>query len=209
MNITLKSFIWIFTLCMLSALASAKSNFVTVKLPYFATIDVPSSWRIITPDGRVSITSRSNKLHSEKGMTPESYGYPFAANYIENNTLAAKISVFFTPEEISRAEAHGVADENIVQELDDIYKESAVNDFAKLKLPLKWIGSKTLKINGNTAIISEYYGTTDADNFWYHYSMVRMYDGEQSFIVIIGYNHDETERLRPISDRIIRSITMR
>ena len=209
MNVSRAS-LWIVVLCMLSTVASAaQSKLVTVNLPYSATIDVPSSWRVITPDGRVSITSRSNKLQSDKGMTPESYGFPFAANYIENNTLDAKISVFFVPEEITRKEAQEIADENLVHKLDEIYKEMAVNDFTKLGIPLKWIGTKTRKINGNTAIISEYYVPDTSGDFWYHNSLIRMYDGKRSFVMVIAYNNDRRKFLQTITDRMIRSIKMR
>ena len=70
---------------------------------------------------------------------------------------------------------------------------------------LQWLGTQRIQLGDIVALVTEYTATSSR-KIPFRYRLVRVLNGSKSFTIMVAYREDAAELLRPICDRIVRTI---
>lgn len=201
---------WLIFFYLLSGLAFAKTNFVTISLPEYVTVDLPRNWVLISNNKRITLDTWVESTFDINKLPNIDSSLPFAANYYENGATVGIINSRYYPNmEVSQKDAKQ-ASSNDVLELDQELRKNMIPSMKKIGITVKsWEGTEKRTINGITAFVTEYHRKSLKGSGIFRVRLVRVLAGSRSFTLTVSYLESQSLFLKNITDRIISSLTMR
>jgi hypothetical protein len=188
--------------------ASGTSNFVEVRLGGGVSFEVPKNWVVLSGNQRVTLDSSVESFLDLSGASNPASELPFAANLLsDGNATIAMLNVRFYPRmNMSQTDVDTLTPDDISQ-LDQLGKEETRKSLQMQKLEMQsWGGTNLQVVGGQKAFVVEYQRKAQTANDNFVVRLVRFFRGERSFTVTVSYRASLAKLLRPITDRIIKSI---
>lgn len=191
-------------------IANATSNFLPIPLPKGVTVELPRNWIVLSNNQRITLDSYVQAKREMAGAADTSSDLNFAANYYDGQGKTAAIfNIRYYPEQtITQAESRAATAADTKQ-LDDVLRgemTAAQQQFGMRVL--LWMGTTKQTINGAVAFVTEYRRAAIRGGAPFHVRLVRVLSAGRTFTVTISYREDQGIFLRPICDRVIKSIRM-
>lgn len=190
--------------------ASATDNFVRVKLPKGVSIEIPKNWVVLSDNQRITLDSAVKAGLDLSGIKQEGSELPFAANYYDDkgNTLGIMNVRYYPQLELTQADAQS-ANAQDVRELDAALKENIISSMKVFNMTVtSWAGTQKSVINGITVFLTEYQRKSLKGSGEIRVRLVRVFAADKSFTVTVSYHEAASFLLKPITDRIINSLSM-
>ena len=190
-------------------IAYAKTNFVTIKLPKFVTIDLPKNWYLISNNKKVTLDTWVESTLDLNKLPILDSNFPFAANYYVDGVTAGIINARYYPLiEVTQTDEK-LATEVDVYELDQELRKTILPTMEKIGITVtNWTGTEKRIINGITVFITEYHRKSLIGSAIFRVRLVRVLAGSRSFTLTVSYSEGQSLFLKNITDRIISSLTM-
>lgn len=193
-------------------IASATDNFARVKLSKGVSIEIPKNWVVLSSNQRITLDSavKSGLDLDLSGIKREGSELPFAANYYDDkgNTLGIMNVRYYPQLDLTQADAQS-ANSQDVRELDAALKEGMIPSMKAFNMKVtSWAGTQKSIINGITVFITEYQRKSLNESGDFRVRLIRVWAADKSFTVTVSYHEATSFLLKPITDRIINSITM-
>jgi|TARA_R110001606_G_scaffold397294_1_gene573352 hypothetical protein len=208
--------IWIIALAValiffaVNEVASATDNFARVKLPKGISIEIPKNWVVLSGNQRITLDSAVESGLDLSGIEQESSELPFAANYYDDkgNTLGIMNVRYYPQLELTQADAQS-ANAQDVRELDAALKENGIPSMKAFNMTVtSWAGTQKSVINGITVFLTEYQRKSLKGSGEFRVRLVRVLAADKSFTVTVSYHKAASFLLKPITDRIINSLSL-
>lgn len=207
--------IWISALAVVLILAvhgaaSATDNFARVKLPKGVSIELPKNWVVLSGNQRITLDSAVESGLDLSGIKQEGSELPFAANYYDDkgNTLGIMNVRYYPQLELTQADAQS-ANAQDVREIDAALKESMIPSMKAFNMTVtSWAGTQKSAINGITVFLTEYQRKSLKGSGEFRVRLVRVLAADKSFTVTVSYHEGASFLLKPITDRIINSLSL-
>lgn len=185
----------------------AASNFVKIHLQNGVTVELPSNWIAMSDNKRITLDAWRESVFEARKLSDIDHEMPFAANYYDDRgeTEGSFVIRYYPKLEITQDEAiaGGTA---FIKELDAGVRQNFTTGLeAGGGQLVAWLGTTRKTINGSTYFVSENRQKTPRGVGIRGY-LVRSLNAGKSFTVILSYREDREYFLRPICDKIIRSI---
>jgi len=190
--------------------AEATDNFARVKLPKGISIDLPKNWVVLSGNQRITLDSAVESGLDLSGIKQEGSELPFAANYYDDkgNTLGIMNVRYYPQLELTQADAQA-ANAQDVRELDAALKENIISSMKAFNMTVtSWAGTKKTVINGITVFLTEYQRKSLKGSGVFRVRLVRVLAADKSFTVTVSYHESASFLLKPITDRIINSLSI-
>jgi hypothetical protein len=206
---------WMFTVLVVALAANittayATDNFARVSLPKGVSIELPKNWIVLSGNQRITLDSAVESGLDLSGIEQEGSELPFAANYYDDkgNTLGI-INVRYYPQlELAQADAQA-ANAQDVKELDTALRENMIPSMKAFNMKVtSWAGTEKTSINGITVFLTEYRRQAIKGSGEFRVRLVRVLAGNKSFTLTVSYHEAASFLLKPITDRIINSLTL-
>jgi len=190
--------------------ASATDNFARVKLPKGVSIELPKNWVVLSGNQRITLDSAVESALDLSGIKQEGSELPFAANYYDDkgNTLGIMNVRYYPQLELAQADAQSASAQD-VRELDAALKESMIPSMKAFNMTVtSWAGTQKSVINGITVFLTEYQRKSLKGSGEFRVRAVRVLAADKSFTVTVSYHEAASFLLKPITDRIINSLSL-
>lgn len=190
--------------------ASATDNFARVKLPKGVSIEIPKNWVVLSGNQRITLDSAVESVLDLSGIKQEGSELPFAANYYDDkgNTLGIMNVRYYPQLDLTQADAQS-ANAQDVRELDAALKESMIPSMKAFNMTVtSWAGTQKSVINGITVFLTEYQRKSLKESGEFRVRLVRVLAADKSFTVTVSYHEAASFLLKPITDRIINSLSL-
>lgn len=190
--------------------ASATDNFARVKLPKGVSIEIPKNWVVLSGNQRITLDSAVESGLDLSGIKQEGSELPFAANYYDDkgNTLGIMNVRYYPQLELTQADAQS-ANAQDVRELDAALKENMIPSMKAFNMTVtSWAGTQKSVINGITVFLTEYQRKSLKGSGGFRVRLVRVLAADKSFTVTVSYHEAASFLLKPITDRIINSLSL-
>lgn len=190
--------------------ASATDNFARVRLPKGVSIEIPKNWVVLSGNQRITMDSAVESGLDLSGIKQKGSELPFAANYYDDkgNTLGIMNVRYYPQLELTQADAQS-ANAQDVRELDAALKENMIPSMKAFNMTVtSWAGTQKSAINGITVFITEYQRKSLKESGEFRVRLVRVFADDKSFTVTVSYHEAASFLLKPITDRIINSLTL-
>lgn len=190
--------------------AIASGNFVRISLPKGLELDFPQNWIVLSNNQRITLDSSvESRLDLSDLPNPDS-NLSFAANYYNDAGETIGIAnvryypnIDLTQEDVQQATSQDV------NELDAALKENIIKSMKAFGMSiLSWNGTEKVDINGLTAFITEYRRKSLKDSGAFRVRLIRIFASERSFTLTVSYLESAAVYLKPITDRIIKSVKL-
>lgn len=194
---------------LLTGIAYAKTNFVTIKLPKSVSVDLPKNWVLISNNQRIKLDTWVESTLDLNKLPNVDSNLPFAANYYIGGTTAGIINARYYPKmEITQNDAKTVTSADI-RDIDQEIRKIIISSMGKYGMTVtSWEGTEKRTINGITAFVTEYHRKSLRGSGIFRVRLVRVLAGSRSFTLTVSYLESQALFLRNITDRIISSLTM-
>lgn len=186
-------------------LSMAASPYLVVPLPRGVTVELPRNWRVISDNQLVTLDAAVKaQTESATASAPSNSELPFAANYHDDRgAVAAMFNIRYYPDKtLTQNDAREVDLAELDQELRGGLRVGAEASGGKV---LQWLGTQRIQLGDIVALVTEYTATSSR-KIPFRYRLVRVLNGSKSFTIMVAYREDAAELLRPICDRIVRTI---
>jgi hypothetical protein len=182
-----------------------RSNFVQLRLPKGVTVELPKNWIALSDNQRVTLSSVAEAKQDLAGITRPESSLPFAANFYDDaRNVAAMFNIQFYPKmELTQDDVRGLSDDEIA-EIDSEFRKQAQR-MKGFRL-LEWKGTERRSVNGIAAFVVEYRRVGARAGTSFCVRLVRVLNARRSFTVTVSCREDAELLLRPICDRIMKSI---
>tara|TARA_B100000700_G_scaffold330459_1_gene456811 strand:- start:2090 stop:2725 length:636 start_codon:yes stop_codon:yes gene_type:complete len=202
--------VWLIVFYLFSGLAFSKTNFVTISLPEYVTVDLPRNWVLISNNKRITLDTWVESTFDINKLKNVDSSLPFAANYYENGGTVGIINSRYYPDiEISQKDAKQATSADVL-ELDQELRKNMLSSMEKIGMAVtSWEGTEKRTINGLTAFITEYHRKSLKGSGIFRVRLVRVLAGSSSFTLTVSYLESQSLLLKNITDRIISSLKMR
>ncbi|MEJ2653333.1 MAG: hypothetical protein P8173_16545, partial [Gammaproteobacteria bacterium] len=190
--------------------ASATDNFARVKLPKGVSLEIPKNWVVLSGNQRITLDSAVESGLDLSGIKQEDSELPLAANYYDDkgNTLGIMNVRYYPQLELTQADAQSAKTQD-VRELDAAMKENMVTSMKAFNMTVtSWSGTRKSVINGITVFLTEYQRKSLKGNGDFKVRLVRVLAADKSFTLTVSYHEAASFLLKPITDRIINSLTL-
>lgn len=207
---------WMYTVLVVALTASittayATNNFAKVSLPKGVSIELPKNWIVLSGNQRITLDSAVESGLDLSGIEQEDSELPFAANYYDDKgTTLGILNVRYYPQlELSQADARAKNAQD-VKDLDALLRENMITSMKafNMKKATSWVGTEKTSINGITVFLTEYRRQALKGSGEFRVRLVRVLDGDKSFTLTVSYHEAASFLLKPITDRIINSLTL-
>jgi len=195
------------TLSLCVSKSNAENNFVTVSLTKGVTVDLPRNWSVMSDNDRITLDAWRESVLESHNLSEEKSEVPFSAHYFDNSGgAAATFSIRFYPNlTITKSESIA-ADSTFIKELDIGIKNNFIKGVtASGGHVINWLGTTKKSINNSVYFISES-RQLSPKGIGFKGILVRHFNAEKSFTIIISYQEDQEYFLKPICNKIIGSI---
>lgn len=201
---------WLIVFYLLSGPAFAKTNFVTISLPEYVTVDLPRNWVLISNNKRITLDTWVESTFDINKLSNIDSSLPFAANYYENGATVGIINSRYYPNmEVSQKDAKQATSTDVL-ELDQELRKNMIPSMKKIGMTVtSWEGTEKRTINGITVFVTEYHRESLKGSGIFRVRLVRVLAGSRSFTLTVSYLESQSLFLKNITDRIISSLTMR
>ena len=135
---------------------------------------------------------------------------PFAATYYDDRRRAlGTVNLRYYPRlDLTQADARSATAQD-VRELDMALREAMATGAKTVGMsPPLWVGTHKSSINGITVFITEYLRKALKGSGEVRVRLVRVFSGSKSFTLTVSYHEGMSMFLKPITDQIIRSLSM-
>lgn len=187
-------------------LFAAQSNFVEVQLPHGLKIEMSRNWTVFSGKTRTLLDS---SVEARLGTADFRGALNFAANlYSEAGPTIAIMNVRYYPEKtVTQSEVKNITRSEF-REFDVLLREALVKGLDKSGIKfLSWGGSQIVNVNGMVAILSQYRRKSiTGSGAVFKVQLVRVLAGPRSFTLTASYDESLEFLLKPIIDRMVRSI---
>lgn len=192
----------------LNTQGSAESNFKVIRLPKGVSIKLPSNWKILSDNKRITIDSVAESMHDLSGIVKEDSEFPFAANcFNDNGRTIGMVNVRYYPVlDIEQSDAQQANDDE-VNYIDSVVKDETSSG-AKISgmTVTSWEGTQKKEINGITVFLTEYHRLSRKGTGTFRVRLVRVFYGDRSFTLTVSYLEATSHLMGPISDKIVQSL---
>lgn len=195
------------TMLTLGSLARADNNYVLIQMPRGVSVELPKNWYPIRENERVTLDA-STQANAERAGEYVNSELPVAANYYDAaGKTAAMMNVRYYPEQTVTQGELRAATAAEVKEIDALMKgmlqqSGQVSGFRVLE----WRGTTRVTLPSGVALLCEYKRSPLKNNGNFVVRLVRVMNGPRSFTLTVSYREDQEVWMRPITDRIIRTL---
>jgi hypothetical protein len=206
---------WVFTVLAVALSANittayATDNFARVSLPKGVSIELPKNWIVLSGNQRITLDSAVESGLDLSGIEQEDSELPFAANYYDDKGATLGIlNVRYYPQlELAQVDAQA-ANAQDVNDLDAALRENMIPSMKAFNMKVtSWAGTEKTSINGITVFLTEYRRQSLKGSGEFRVRLVRVLAGDKSFTLTVSYHEAASFLLKPITDRIINSLTL-
>ncbi len=189
--------------------ASAKDNFVTIRLPKNVEVQLPRNWTAITNHSRTTLDAAAQALSETAGVVDLTSNLAFAANlYDDRGQTVAMFNIRSYPEiDVGQPEVKALTKSEL-QAVDEQLSAELTRAMLSAKLPIvQWLGTRQAETdNGGVVLITEYRRKSANVAAAFRVQLLRVLNREKSFTVTISRREDLDSLLGPICGKIARSI---
>lgn len=206
-------FLLIFALCLHTGMAYAGGNFVKIKLPRGVSIEIPRNWEVFSDNRRITLDTLVESLFDLSNINVLHSELPFAANcYDENGNTVGMINIRYYPNmDVGQAEVRALGAEDI-RDFDHELKQSILASYGIANQNMRivsWEGTQKIYLNNMrmTVLLTEYHRTSQMTTGNFRVQLVRVLNKDKSFTLTVSYHEAASIFLKPITDKIIYSLT--
>ncbi len=189
--------------------SSIEDNFVKIKLPKGVSAELPKNWSVLSEKTLTTIDAAQQSISEKAGIFDASSVLNFGANYYMNGKAEALFNIRYYPELDIRQTEAAKFDKYAIQAIDSMLQVNVrlgEKDSISGYKVTKWLGTKMQNINNLTIFTTEYKRTGYINNSSFCVRLVRVFNASRSFTITVSYKDSQAPVLRPITDKIIRSI---
>lgn len=192
-----------------STIASISAdNYISIALPKGVSVLLPKNWKGLSKEQLITLDATVQSRLETTGLYDATHDLLFAANYYDDaNKIASKFNIRYYPElDLTQQDAKE-ATESDVKELDAALKEILKESLEAFSSSIvEWRGTRKESINSHIAFVTEYTRSPIQDSGIFCVRLVRLFRGSASYTITVSYRLSDERLLRPICDKIIKSI---
>jgi hypothetical protein len=195
---------------MIQGVAFATHNCVRIDLPKGVSIELPKNWVVLSGNQRITMDSAVESALDLSGIKQEGSELPFAANcYDDQGSTIGILNIRYYPQlELTQADARS-ANAQDVRGIDAVIKENIITSMKSVNTAVtSWAGTQKTSINGITVFITEYKRTSLKGSGELRVRLVRVLAADKSFTLTVSYHEAASLLLKPITERIISSLSL-